>query len=102
MIEEIVNSCINNVINTFDFSYCIVTNVATYLMIKLLQDINIKYTTTWYKRLIFLFIALIISLVYYKGGVSFRVIINSIIIAPVSWSWIFKPLCAKFNIDYKH
>lgn len=102
MIEELLNNSINNVINTFDFSYCIVTNVATYLMIRLVEDIDVKFRATWYKRLIFLIMAIIIALVYYKSGIPFKIILNSAIIAPVSWSWIFKPLCAKFKIDYKH
>jgi hypothetical protein len=48
-----------------------------------------------------LIIVLLLSIVEYFIGMEVKLLINSAILAPVSWSWIFKPLCKKFNLDYK-
>ena len=44
---------------------------------------------------------ILISIGYYITGTDTKLIINSAILAPVSWSWIFKPICKYLNIDYK-
>ena len=36
-----------------------------------------------------------------KHPINTKVIIDSAILVPVSWSWIFKPLCGRLNIDYR-
>lgn len=98
MIEEVIRETVNN----FDFSLVIVINVATYIIIKIIDEFNgSKRVTTWGKRGIFLLCSIIIGWVYYLIGVPPKLIINSIIIAPISWSWIFKPICKHYGIDYK-
>lgn len=98
---EIITDIIQTTANSFDFGYCIIVNVLTYLVISSLKDAKVDFTTTWQKRLILLLVILFTSIVYYFIGSDPRVLLNSAILAPVSWSWIFKPICAKFNIDYK-
>ena len=35
------------------------------------------------------------------GIATNRILLNSAILAPVFWSWIIKPICKYFKIDYK-
>lgn len=98
MFEHIIDILLEN----FDISYCIVVNIATYLIIKFIDDINGKKIVPRYcKRIILLVVIIIMSVIYHLVGVNAKVIVDSAILAPVSWSWIFKPLCAKLNIDYR-
>lgn len=99
--ENVISVIINNIINNFDFTFCIIANIATYITIKLITDYKKKSKIkTWNKRIIFLIISIITAIVYYISGSDIKIIFNSIILAPVSWSWIFKPICDKFNIGY--
>lgn len=101
MINELISNMINNTLNSFDIPFCITVNIATYLFINVINNINknIKLNT-WHKRLMFLFISIIIAIFYCANGSDYKTILNSVILAPVSWSWIFKPICAKLKIDY--
>jgi len=94
---EILNETIQNTLHSFDFSFCVIVNVLTFIVIK---SFNQKLST-WCKRIIMLIIVLLLSIVEYFIGMEVKLLINSAILAPVSWSWIFKPLCKKFNLDYK-
>lgn len=99
--EEVISTIINNTINSFDFPFCVIVNIATYIVIKLITDYkNKSKISTWNKRTIFLITSIIIAVIYYLTGSDIKTIFNSFILAPVSWSWIFKPICDKFNIGY--
>ena len=99
--EEIVLELINKTLESFDFPFCIAVNVATYITIKLITDYKKKSkVSTWNKRLIFLIISIIVAIIYYLTGSDPKTVLNSFILAPVSWSWIFKPICDKLNIGY--
>ena len=99
--ETIILELINKTLESFDFPFCIIVNIATYLAIKLYTDYKKKsQISTWNKRLIFLIIGFIVSTIYCLTGSDIKTIFNSFILAPVSWSWIFKPICNKFNIGY--
>lgn len=101
MVNELISNIINNTLNSFDIPFCITVNIATYLLIRIIT--NNKSTiklNTWHKRLIFLFASIIIAIFYCLNGSDYKTILNSVILAPVSWSWIFKPICAKLKIDY--
>lgn len=98
---EIITNIIQTTLESFDFAYCIAVNVLTYLVIKFAADAKNKILTIWQKRLILLIVILFTGVVYYIIGTNAKVLLNSAILAPVSWSWIFKPLCAKFGFDYK-
>ena len=99
--EEIINNLINNTLGCFDIPFCITVNIATYLVIKSIldakEDIHISF---WHKRVILLILSVVIGYFYYETGTDFRTLLNSTILAPVAWSWIFKPICAKVGIDY--
>ena len=99
--EEVISTIINNTISSFDFPFCIAVNVATYITIKLITDYKKKSkVSTWNKRLIFILISTIIAIIYCLTGSEIRTIFNSFILAPVSWSWIFKPIFDKLNVGY--
>ena len=99
--EEIFSIIVNNIINSFDFSFCIVVNIATYIVIKTITNYKKKgKISTWNKRLIFVLISIIIAIIYCLTGSEIRTIFNSFILAPVSWSWIFKPICDKLGVGY--
>lgn len=97
--EQIISQLINN----FDFALMLVINVVTYITIKLLDEINKeKNVTTWQKRIIFVCVSIIIGCIYYfLSDVKPIVIIDSIIIAPIAWSWLAKPIAGRLGIDYK-
>lgn len=98
--EQIISQLINN----FDFALILIINVVTYITIKLLDEINNeKIVTTWQKRIIFVCVSIIIGCIYYfLSDVKPIVIIDSIIIAPIAWSWLAKPIAGRLGIDYKH
>ena len=99
--EEELSNIIQTTLHSFDFTFCAIVNIATYLFIKSINDFYPnKCMNVWHKRIAFIIIALILGFIYIKLDSDVKIILNSIIIAPVSWSWIFKPICVKLNIDY--
>lgn len=98
--EQIIMQLVDN----FDFALMLILNVVTYISIKILDEINKeKNVTTWQKRIIFVGVSIVMGLVYhFLSDVRTIVIIDSIIIAPVAWSWLAKPIAKRFGIDYKH
>ena len=101
MLEEVISNIINTTIASFDFPYCVIVNLLTYITIKCISTYKPRYLGTWSKRLIFFIVSILVAIVYCSNGSDYKIIFNSIILAPVSWSWIFKPICNKLNIGYK-
>ena len=101
MTEVIVNT-IQTTLNSFDFAFCISVNILTYLIVRVINSkFKNKVLTTWSKRLVLILSILSIGGLYYLMSYDMKTIINSAILAPVFWSWIMKPICKKFKIDYK-
>ncbi len=98
---EFVNEIVNSIVQSFDFGYCVAVNILTYIIIKIFDKSKEKRLSTWQKRLVLIFDIIVLGVIYYFIGADMRIVANSIILAPVSWSWIFKPMCKLFNIDYK-
>ena len=102
MIEEIINNVITTIINSFDFAYCISVNILTYIIIKIIDSLNgKKIVSTWSKRIVLLVVILSTGVLYNLIGCDNKILLNSAILAPVFWSWIIKPICKYFKIDYK-
>ena len=102
MIEEIINNIITTIISSFDFAYCISVNVLTYLIIKIIDSLNgNKIVSTWSKRIVLLFVIFSTGVLYNLIGCDNKILLNSAILAPVFWSWVIKPICKYFKIDYK-
>lgn len=100
---EYISQIINQIINNFDFSYMFIVNVLTYIIIKIIDYLNGNAKVRKLVKRICLiisiiFVAIIYKLINYDSNI---VLINSAILAPVFWSWILKPICIKFGIDYK-
>jgi hypothetical protein len=98
---EIISEVISATLQSFDFGYCLVVNIITYLTIHILMDTPFDMKLTkWRKRIVLICAIILMAGIYKTAGQDIRLIVNSAILAPVSWSWIFKPICKKFNIDY--
>lgn len=99
---EYINEIIDTTIKNFDFAYCISVNVLTYLIIKLIDSLNgKKAVSTWSKRIVLLVVILFTWVLYNLIGCDNKILLNSAILSPVFWSWVIKPICKYFNIDYK-
>lgn len=100
---EIISNAIQTTLDSFNFAYCIIVNVLTYLIIRLINDRNgHKDLTTWSKRLVLLLVILSTGVLYCFLGNDTTTILNSAILAPVFWSWVMKPICKHFKVDYKN
>ena len=99
---EVIYNTIQTTLNSFDFAYCIIVNILTYLIINIINNINGNIDITkWNKRIILIVCIIAVGIIYYFIGSDIKLILNSAIIAPVFWSWIMKPICRHFKIDYK-
>ena len=98
-----ISNIIQTTLNSFDFALVITINILTYVIIKTIDEINgEKKVSILLKRIILIFSIVIVSVIYSVFDFcDNRLILNSAILAPVFWSWIGKPLCKKFGIDYK-
>lgn len=100
--SDIIQNIVNLIINSFDFGYCVIINVATYLIIKLIDELNgDKVVLVWGKRLVLISSIIVIGTAYYFIDHNPKLLLNSSILAPVFWTWILKPICKKLDIDYK-
>lgn len=99
---EYLNQIIELIINNFDFTYCLVVNLLTYFVIKFIDGINKdKEVKSWVKKVVLLVCILSTGWLYYIYGQDVKILVNSAILTPLAWSWIFKPICKKLGIDYR-
>ena len=96
-------SIIDQILLNFDFGYMVTINALTYIIIKLIEELNgVKVMSTWMKRLVLVIVIAMLTMVYLFTGYSqYTVLINSACAAPVLWSWVLKPLATKIGINYK-
>ena len=99
---EVINNIIQTTLESFDFAYCIIVNILTYFVISTINNRRgHEDISTWQKRLVLIVMIFSTGVIYYLLGSDTRVLFNSAILAPVFWSWILKPICKFFKIDYK-
>lgn len=98
---DVINNIINALISQFDFTYCVIVNIMTYLIINFIIKVVGGNVVVPIKRIVLLFSIIVIAAIYYFLGTDIKVLVNSAILAPVSWSWIFKPIANKLGWDYK-
>ena len=98
---DFINNIINALISQFDFTYCVIVNIMTYLIINFMIKVAGGNVVVTIKRIVLLFSIIVIAAIYYFLGTDIKVLVNSAILAPVSWSWIFKPIANKLGWDYK-
>lgn len=98
---DVINNIIDALISQFDFTYCVIVNIMTYLIINFMIKVAGGNVVVPIKRIVLLFSIIVIAAIYYFLGTDIKVLVNSAILAPVSWSWIFKPIANKLGWDYK-
>lgn len=98
---EILNQIIQQLLSNFDITYCVVVNILTYILITILINICKGNVTRSVKKIILLVSIVIVGVIYYVIGEDIKIIVNSSILAPVSWTWLIKPIFAKMGYDYK-
>ena len=95
-----LNEIISQLINNFDFAFMLTANIATYIIIKVLEGLKIS-CGEWSKRIVLLIVILLLSIAYYfTSNTSFIVLLNSAIAAPVFYSWALKPILKKIGAGY--
>lgn len=94
---------LSQISNNFNFSYIIIVNILTYIIISIIDKLNGRATVSfWQKRLVLLFSIIVIGVIYYLIDNTIVIpLVNSAIAAPVFWSWILKPIISKTPFDYK-
>ena len=97
--QEYILNTVQSTLSNFDFSYCISVNILTYLIVKLF---NKHLLTPTKKRIVLVFSIILLAVIWGLTGDNIKIIVNSAILAPVSWSWLFKPILAKFGLDYNN
>ena len=98
---DVINNIINALISQFDFTYCVIVNIMTYLIINFMIKVVGGNVVIPIKRIVLIFSIIVVAAIYYFLGTDIKVLVNSAILAPVSWSWIFKPIANKLGWDYK-
>lgn len=89
-------------LGSFDFGYSFSVNILTYLIIKLIDNLNgEKEVPTYMKRIIAVICGIILgAILSFTEGFS-MIIIYSFILSLVSWDTIFKPLIKHYKqLDY--
>ncbi len=102
-LEHFFDIIINSMINNFDFAYMLLINITVYLILKYIDKLNKeKPITTWHKQIVTA-VAVIAWFTIYKlyGDSSTITLINSSLLALVSWDYLFKPILKFLNLDYK-
>ena len=99
---EIIELILQNTINSFDFGLVAAINILTYCINKIISEVIPSKSTVWNKRIILLCSAIFLGIFYHFINCGDdKLIINSIILSPVSWSWIGKPIMRSLHVDYK-
>ena len=97
------HSIINTTISSFDFGLIANINIATYIIVKLIDELNgNKKVSKWVKRFVLVCCIIVLSVIYhFIDGENDKLVLNSAIVSPVFWSWFGKPIFKKLGIDYK-
>lgn len=91
---------LQQLISNYNFNFILSINILSYLIIQLF---GIKcFIKKWIKILITIIVSIIMGILFhFVTDISTEVLINSAILAPLAWDWIFKPILNKIGIDYK-
>ena len=94
--EELLSQLISN----YNFNLILSINIISYLIIQLLH--KIMFTPKGIKILITIIVSIAVGILYhFISDISTEVLVNSVILAPLAWDWVFKPILNKIGIDYK-
>lgn len=99
---EYIANIIDRTIDSFDFGLIVSINIATYIIIKVISEWVNHKVNSWVKRIVMIICGIGISIFYvYTGDADYKLILNSLILTPVFWRWIGKPLVKHLGVDYK-
>ena len=95
---------IDLILASIDITFMLTVNVLTYLVIKLIDEINKeKEVTKWGKRIVTLLTAASIALpFYYFGIIELKVLIYSFILSMISWDFVFRPIVKSLKAGYRN
>lgn len=100
---EILNKIVDALISNFDFAFMLSVNVLTFIIIKIIDELNKeRQVSTWIKR----FIAVICGaglavLFFYSADVRLSILVYSFILSLISWDFIFRPIVKIIKKGYK-
>ena len=96
---------INEIINSFDWSYMLVVNLITYLVIQAINEKTKKKKSLkkLTKMLITIVIGVLIAIANYflKENTDLLKLFYSFVLSMISFDYIFKPILKKIKLDYK-
>lgn len=100
--EISIDAIVNRILENFDFSYMLVINILTYIMIKVIDYANgEKILSTLMKRVCLCCSILLVSIIYWVIGYeNYTCLVNSAIASPVFYSWCLKPILKHYKIGY--
>lgn len=100
--EISIDAIVNRILENFDFSYMLVINILTYIMIKVIDYANgEKILSTLMKRVCLCCSILLVSIIYWVVGYeNYTCLVNSAIASPVFYSWCLKPIIKHYKIGY--
>lgn len=95
-----MDTLLSQLVSNYNFNFILSINIISYLIIQLLH--KIMFTPKGIKILITILVSIAMGIVYYFiSDMNTEVLINSAILAPLAWDWVFKPILNKIGIDYK-
>lgn len=84
---------IKEIMNEFDFAYMFAVNIATYIIIKSIDNWNgNRVVPTWLKRVISLITGISIGIIVCLNGSNRTTILYSFILSLISWDIVYKPI----------
>lgn len=84
---------VKELLSKFDLAYMFAVNVATYIVIKVIDNLNKeKIVPTYLKRIIALIVGIIIAFAVVNFGADKTIILYSFILSLVSFDVLFKPI----------
>lgn len=100
--ELAITKFIDLLFENFDLCFMLIVNIVTYFVIKVIDALNgNKPVSILTKRLSLVIVAIVITICYGIAGEFNNQLINSAVLAPVAYSWIFRPILIKLGIGYK-
>lgn len=95
--EQLLSQLISN----YNFNLILSINIVSYLIIQLLH--KVIFTPKGIKILITIIVSILMGVLYhFISDISTEVLVNSAILAPLAWDWVFKPILNKIGVDYKN
>lgn len=93
---------IDLILGSFDFGYSFSVNILTYLIIKLIDNLNgNKEVPTYLKRTLAIICGIILGIIMSLTQGFSMIIIYSFIFSLVSWDAVFKPILKHYKqLDY--